>query len=86
MIRYAILYFILLVVFILLLVGPVIVSKVMTFNFDIPMDLLQPTGLEKNDTTASVTGTCAVGNCPAGPGGDDADSTGSAKLRRYMAF
>ncbi|KAJ4348188.1 1,3-beta-D-glucan synthase [Didymosphaeria variabile] len=87
-VRYAILYFLLLVVFIALLVGPVVAGKFLKLNIDIPMDLLQPTGQNNNDTTSSVTGTCINGACP-GPGGDDSEATStdsSAKLRRFMAF
>ncbi|KAL1601758.1 1,3-beta-D-glucan synthase [Paraconiothyrium brasiliense] len=87
-VRYAILYFILLVVFIALLVGPVVAGKFLKLNITIPMDLLQPTGLNNNDTTSSVTGSCILGACP-GPGGDDSSATStdsSEKLRRFMAF
>lgn len=96
MIRYAILYFVLLVIFIALIVGPVVAGKYLDFsNLDFPMQLLQPTGLNNNDTSAEVTGRCANGVCPVGPEGgsggaaatgsaDDSDS--EAKLRRFMAF
>jgi 1,3-beta-glucan synthase len=89
-VRYAILYFFLLVVFIALLVGPVVAGKFLKLTIDIPMDLLQPTGLNNNDTTSSVTGSCLGGmQCP-GPGGEDAaeatDSSSSEKFRRFMAF
>jgi 1,3-beta-glucan synthase len=88
-VRYAILYFFLLVVFIALLVGPVVAGKFMKLDIAIPMDLLQPTGLNNNDTTSSVTGRCRGGmQCP-GPGGDDAvatESSSSDKLRRFVAF
>lgn len=89
MIRYAILYFVLLVVFIALMVGPVVAGKFMTLDISIPMDLLQPTGLNNNDTTSSVTGSCLGGmKCPGpGDGGDDAAETGSSTgARRFMAF
>lgn len=89
MVRYAILYFVLLVVFIALMVGPVVGGKYLKLNIRIPMDLLQPTGLDNNDTTTKVTGSC-VNNLPCpGPGGDDAAATGtdsSEKFRRFMAF
>ncbi|KAF2444009.1 glycosyltransferase family 48 protein [Karstenula rhodostoma CBS 690.94] len=90
-IRYAILYFVLLVIFIALVVGPVVAGKFLKMDIDIPMDLLQPTGLNNNDTTTKVTGSCVNGmQCP-GPGGDDETaeptSTDSAdKFRRFMAF
>lgn len=82
-IRYAILYFVLLVVFVALIVGPVVAGKYLNFGVSIPMDLLQPTGLNNNDTKATPTGTCLMGECP-GPGGDAA-TTGDAK-RLMMAF
>ena len=85
MIRYAILYFVLLVVFIALIVGPVVAGKYLKLNFKIPMDLLQPTGLNNNDTTTEVTGTCVNGACP-GPGGDAEETASSDKFRRFMAF
>jgi 1,3-beta-glucan synthase len=92
-IRYAILYFVLLVIFIALIVGPVVAGKYLDFsNMGIPMQLLQPTGLNNNDTTAEVTGRCINGNCPAGPeggGGAAASATGDssdAKIRRFMAY
>ncbi|KAL5372230.1 hypothetical protein PMIN06_007399 [Paraphaeosphaeria minitans] len=89
-VRYAILYFVLLVVFIALMIGPVIAGKFLKLSINIPMDLLQPTGLNNNDTTSSVTGSC-INNLPCpGPGGDDdavATSTDSSdKIRRFMAF
>ncbi|KAF2121974.1 1,3-beta-glucan synthase component-domain-containing protein [Lophiotrema nucula] len=83
-IRYAILYFVILVVFLALVVGPVVAGKYLNFGVSIPMDLLQPTGLNNNDTTTSTTGTCRNGACPAGPG--EAATTGDSKLRRMMAF
>jgi len=101
-IRYAILYFFLLVVFLLLLVGPVIVGSKVKFNSlpTLPMEILQPTGFNNNDTSAKVTGTCIQGVCPGYHGGDSGggDSTGggnsgpaqtsssSNKFRRYMAY
>merc|ERR1712032_1099682 len=85
-IRYAILYFIIFVVFVALIAGPVVAGKFMKINFTIPMDLLQPTGLNNNDTTTEVTGTCLQGACP-GPGGGDAASTGTIeRFARIMAF
>ena len=86
MIRYAILYFVLLVVFIALMVGPVVAGKYLKLNINIPLDLLQPTGQNNNDTTTTVTGSCVQGACP-GPGGGEAEETGSSeKLRRFLAY
>lgn len=80
-------YFVLFVVFIALIVGPVVVGRIVDLNIDIPMDLLQPVGLNNNDTGSSVTGSCVYGVCPAGPGGGRAKETDTNdKLRRFVAF
>ncbi|PSN62636.1 1,3-beta-glucan synthase component GLS2 [Corynespora cassiicola Philippines] len=90
-IRYAILYFVILVVFIALIAGPIVAGKFLSFDISIPMELLQPTGLGNNDTSASATGSCVGGmKCPEGPGGDSGSSsareTGSSnRLARFMA-
>ncbi|KAF2702635.1 glycosyltransferase family 48 protein [Pleomassaria siparia CBS 279.74] len=96
-IRYAILYFVILVVLLALIVGPVVGGKylkVASLLKSVPMDLLQPTGLSNNDTKASTTGKC-INNLPCpGPGGDDAAATdaaaattdAAARLLRFMAF
>lgn len=86
-IRYAILYFVLLVVFLALIVGPIVAGT--KFKLDLPslpMDILQPTGYSNNNTNALITGSCIQDNCPpyrGGPaktGGADgtADSGGAA--------
>jgi 1,3-beta-glucan synthase len=89
-IRYAILYFIILIVFVALIAGPVVASKYLKLDFKIPMNLIQPTGLNNNDTKTSVTGSCVNGlQCPGGPGDDAAEATATdaAKmLARFMAF
>lgn len=96
-IRYAILYFVLLVVFIALIVGPVVAGKFLKFNMKIPMELLQPTGLNRNDTSAKVTGSC-FNNQPCPKFGDGSSDDGSSDAlttdgsdadttaRRFMAF
>ena len=98
-IRYAILYFVMLVVFLALLVGPVALRNPAVFNLDKTfnqkfrentlMFLLQPTSPNNNDTKTSVTGSCILGACP-GPGGAGGDSTGAASsatdARRMLAF
>ncbi|KAF2641281.1 beta-1,3-glucan synthase-like protein [Massarina eburnea CBS 473.64] len=81
-IRYAILYFVLLVVFIAMVAGPVIVGK-MSFISGITekittMQLMQPIGFNNNDTLAHVTGTCVNNMTCPGPGGDQADPTEAA--------
>lgn len=99
-VRYAILYFFLLFVFLILIVGPVIVGQKFKFDFPmtLPMEILQPTGYNNNDTTTSVTGACVNGmKCPewnpagetgaAGTGGGAAATTAAARrFRRYMAY
>ena len=49
-----------LVVFLVLIIGPVIVRKYINSLPSIPMDLLQPTGQNNNDTTTGVTGSALV--------------------------
>jgi 1,3-beta-glucan synthase len=95
-IRYAILYFVLLVVFIALIVGPVVAGKFMEVpKLTLPIDLIQPTGLNNNNTHASVTGSCHNNNtCPKFNDGNDQDTSEDAsttsdvseKLRRFMAY
>jgi 1,3-beta-glucan synthase len=95
-IRYAILYFVLLVVFLVLIVGPIIAGKFIKFNVKLPMEILQPVGFNNNDTTTSGTGQCIDHRqCPIW--GDAADATDAAaapastddaarRFRRYMAY
>jgi len=56
-IRYSILYFIMLIVFIALLVGPLVAGRFLSGLPSIPMNLMQPTGLNHNDTKSDETGT-----------------------------
>ena len=55
-----------LIVFVALLVGPIVAGKYLP-KLDIPMDLLQPTGWNNNDTFASVTGSALNGLGAKGP-------------------
>lgn len=71
MIRFAILYFFMFIVFLLLIAGPAVLSRFVSTLPSIPMDLMQPTGQNNNDTSASNTG--SVRN---GQGG--AEATGAA--------
>ncbi|KAF2738311.1 hypothetical protein EJ04DRAFT_62231 [Polyplosphaeria fusca] len=80
-IRYAILYFVILVVFVALLAGPIVAGKYLPKMTSIPMDLLQPTGLNNNDTKTTPTGTCLNGPCP-GPGGA-AQQSAAARFRAF---
>ncbi|KAF2500178.1 beta-1,3-glucan synthase-like protein [Lophium mytilinum] len=75
-IRYSILYFFLLIVFVALIVGPIVAGKFLTTLPTIPMDLLQPTGLNNNDTSGSHTGTAKNGKAAAA-------TSGSAKFRVF---
>jgi 1,3-beta-glucan synthase len=84
-VRYAILYFVILVVFLALLVGPIVAGKqidISSFAKSIPMEILQPTGYNNNDTSGgSPTGRCLQLHCPLFEGGDATgagDSTGGA--------
>lgn len=57
--RYAILYFVMLIVFVGLIVGPVVAGdKIPTDSISIlnDLDLMQPAGQDNNDTTAEPTG------------------------------
>lgn len=45
-----------LIIFVALLAGPLVVAKLKIKLPDIPMALMQPTGLNNNDTLASQTG------------------------------
>ncbi|RDW73793.1 putative 1,3-beta-glucan synthase component FKS1 [Coleophoma crateriformis] len=81
--RYAILYFVMLVVFLALLVGPIIAGPMILSNMSsletsIPLYLFQPTGLNNNDTrNRTETGTGAVSG---------AASTGSAATAKIRLF
>jgi 1,3-beta-glucan synthase len=97
-IRYAILYFFLLIVFLCLIVGPIVAGKFLKLDIgnSIPMDIMQPTGYSNNDTKATVSGSCLQPKCPEYQGGDatgggeaaetTAASTEAARFRRYMAY
>lgn len=96
-VRYAILYFVLLVVFLAIIVGPIVAGKQLKLDVNVPMELLQPTGFSNNDTTDTPTGKCVQGVCPEYQGGEAAN-TGSGdsaaatsdeaarRFRRYMAY
>ena len=79
-IRFATLYFIMLIIFVALLAGPLVVARLKISLPDIPMNLMQPTGLNNNDTLSSPTGRQLIdGSIAAGA----AEATsGSGNLRR----
>lgn len=55
-IRFAILYFVMLIIFVALIAGPIVAGRFFKTLPSIPLDLLQPTGLNNNDTTSEPTG------------------------------
>ncbi|KAL3426160.1 1,3-beta-glucan synthase component FKS1 [Phlyctema vagabunda] len=79
--RYAILYFIMLIVFLALLVAPILVGKKLLSDSlikSIPLDLMQPHGLNNNDTrNRNATGTGAAATASA-------SSTGNSKMIRLV--
>lgn len=86
MIRYSILHFFLLLIFILLIAGPLVASKFIKSLPSIPMQLIQPTGLNNNDTKGtSQTGTAVESNGAAATSGGSS-STGGAKLMFARAY
>lgn len=58
------------IIFVALVVGPVVAGRFLKNLPDIPMDLLQPTGLNNNDTSSLRTGSALNGL--------GADATGAA--------
>ena len=63
------LYFMMFIVFLLLIVGPIVASKFIKGLPSIPMNLIQPTGQNNNDTTTGVTGKALNGLGTGGGGG-----------------
>ena len=61
------LYFIMFIIFLCLIVGPIVASKFIGKPPSLPMNLLQPTGQDNNDTTSEITGGGI--NLPAGATG-----------------
>ncbi len=59
------LYFIMLIIFVALIVGPVVAGRFLGNLPAIPLDLLQPTGQNNNDTSDSLTGTALPGGAAA---------------------
>lgn len=54
------LYFFMFVIFLALIVGPIVAGKYLG-KLNIPLQLLQPTGLNNNDTSNRVTGSALNG-------------------------
>lgn len=83
MIRFAILYFFMLIVFLVLIVGPVIVRKYINSLPTIPLELMQPTGQNNNDTSNKATGNglngiIGGGGATGGGGGGGAAATSNS--------
>jgi 1,3-beta-glucan synthase len=80
--RYAVLYFVMLVVFLALIIGPIVASPIITSStksLSVPMQLLQPVGLKNNDTLNDTqTGTGAPGRAAS-----TATSGATAKVRLF---
>lgn len=80
-VRYAIMYFSLFLLFIILIVGPVIASKfVDTGSINLPMNLVQPNNWNNNDTSASNTGTAVAGAAAAATSAGAGGNSGSSRL------
>ncbi|KAI9822337.1 MAG: 1,3-beta-D-glucan synthase [Pycnora praestabilis] len=75
-IRFAILYFVMLVIFLALIVGPIVAGKFLTTLPSIPLNLLQPTGQNNNDTSNVITGS-ALNGIVAGATGSAAATSGN---------
>jgi len=86
-VRYAILYFSMLLLFIILIVGPGVAGKygggitgtlwgILGGNSG--FYLLQPVGLNNNDTLTKMTGTAIAGNAPAASGSASASAAASS--------
>lgn len=71
-----------LILFVVLIAGPIVAGGFLKSLPSIPMDLLQPTGLNHNDTTNSQTGTGAAG----GAENTAAATTAAARMARIRSF
>ena len=75
------LYFIMLVIFVALIVGPIVARKYITLNFTLPLELMQPTGQTNNDTHNSqktgnfINGMMSGGATGTGNGGSGGSAT-----------
>lgn len=72
------LYFFMFIIFLALIVGPIVAGKFIGKLPSIPMNLLQPTGLNNNDTSNSATGSALNGLGAANTGGSAATTTGGS--------
>ena len=72
-----------LILFVVLVIGPVIVRNYISNLPSIPLELMQPTGQNNNDTTNSQTGSALIGNAATatatgGSGSGSGDSATSS--------
>lgn len=89
--RYAVLYFIMLIIALALLVGPIVAGSMILDNttslFKNPSDtmyLFQPTGLNNNDTrNATETGTGKAGGASDTAASTASSTGGGAKIRLF---
>lgn len=67
------------ILFLILIIGPIIAKKFISFKTDtLPDQLIQPTGLNNNDTSNSQTGT--------GVAGAAATSAGAQLRRAFVEY
>lgn len=71
------LYFFMFIIFMALIIGPIVAGKMIKSLPSIPMDLLQPTGLNNNDTSSSTTGANKLGKGADATGGGAAQTSSS---------
>lgn len=72
-----------LILFVALLAGPLVVARLKISLPDIPMQLMQPTGLNNNDTLSSPTGRLRNGGSGAA---STAEATSGSNNLRKMRF
>lgn len=75
-IRFSIVYFSLLIVFVVLIAAPLVVRRLNMSLPSIPMDLMQPINQDNNDTTSKYTGNNL-------PGGMKADAVATTALKMF---
>ena len=69
------LYFTMLIIFLCLIIGPIVASRFLKKLPKIPMDLMQPTGQNNNDTSSIITGARLNVAGGAGATGDELAAT-----------
>ena len=71
------LYFFMFIIFMALIIGPIVAGKFFG-KLSIPLQLLQPTGLNNNDTSNRVTGSALNGLGAAASASGSAAATSSS--------